>query len=112
MKKQLSALTAGLLMVWVVSGCATQTPPAQTSKTTEKAVEKVVVKPKSGVRSPSMLANTCAGCHGTDGASAGDIMPVIGGMENVDKIKKGDSANNGSVKDPDKIIKMKMATDQ
>ena len=34
-----------------------------------------------GVRSPSMLANTCAGCHGTNGASAGDIMPIIGGME-------------------------------
>jgi sulfide dehydrogenase cytochrome subunit len=34
-----------------------------------------------GVRSPSMLSNTCAGCHGTDGASAGDIMPIIGGLE-------------------------------
>jgi sulfide dehydrogenase cytochrome subunit len=33
------------------------------------------------IRSPSMLANTCAGCHGTNGASAGDIMPIIGGME-------------------------------
>jgi hypothetical protein len=30
-------------------------------------------------------------------------------MGNVDKIKKGDQANNGSVKDPDKIIKMQMA---
>jgi sulfide dehydrogenase cytochrome subunit len=34
-----------------------------------------------GIRTPSMLANTCAGCHGTDGASAGDIMPIIGGLE-------------------------------
>ncbi|MBV2089633.1 MAG: c-type cytochrome [Candidatus Thiodiazotropha sp. (ex Ctena orbiculata)] len=34
-----------------------------------------------GVRTPSMLANTCAGCHGTLGASAGDLMPIIGGME-------------------------------
>ena len=34
-----------------------------------------------GVRSPSMLANTCAGCHGTNGASAGDYMPIIGGMD-------------------------------
>jgi sulfide dehydrogenase cytochrome subunit len=33
------------------------------------------------IRSPSMLANTCAGCHGTNGASAGDMMPTIGGME-------------------------------
>ena len=29
---------------------------------------------------------------------------VIEGMEFVDKIKKGDSNNNGAVKDPDKII--------
>jgi sulfide dehydrogenase cytochrome subunit len=34
-----------------------------------------------GVRSPSMLANTCAGCHGTNGASAGDIMLTIGGLD-------------------------------
>ena len=29
---------------------------------------------------------------------------VISGMEFVDKIKRGDSNNNGAVKDPDKII--------
>jgi sulfide dehydrogenase cytochrome subunit len=33
------------------------------------------------VRSASMLANTCAGCHGTLGASAGEVMPTIGGMD-------------------------------
>jgi len=32
---------------------------------------------------------------------------VIEGMEFVDKIKKGDSDNNGSVSDPDKIISFK-----
>ena len=32
---------------------------------------------------------------------------VIDGMEFVDKIKKGDANNNGSVKDPDKIISFK-----
>ena len=32
---------------------------------------------------------------------------VIEGMEFVDKIKKGDSDNNGSVSDPDKIITFK-----
>ncbi len=32
---------------------------------------------------------------------------VIEGMEFVDQIKKGDSNNNGSVKDPDKIISFK-----
>ena len=32
-------------------------------------------------------------------------------MEFVDAIKKGDSANNGSVSDPDKIISLKVAAD-
>jgi cyclophilin family peptidyl-prolyl cis-trans isomerase len=32
---------------------------------------------------------------------------VIEGMELVDKIKRGDSDNNGSVSDPDKIISFK-----
>ena len=32
---------------------------------------------------------------------------VIEGMEHVDKIKRGDSNNNGSVSDPDKIISFK-----
>jgi len=34
---------------------------------------------------------------------------VVKGMENVDAIKKGDQANNGSVSNPDKILKMQMA---
>ena len=32
---------------------------------------------------------------------------VVSGMEFVDKIKRGDSNNNGSVNDPDKIISFK-----
>lgn len=28
----------------------------------------------------SMLGNTCAGCHGLNGASAGETMPIIAGM--------------------------------
>ena len=34
---------------------------------------------------------------------------VISGMEFVDKIKKGDSNNNGSVENPDKIISFKFS---
>lgn len=34
---------------------------------------------------------------------------VISGMEHVDKIKKGDQRNNGSVTNPDKIVKMTLA---
>jgi len=36
---------------------------------------------------------------------------VASGMEYIDKIKKGDSARNGSVTNPDKIIKMQVAAD-
>lgn len=31
-------------------------------------------------RTPEMLSHTCAGCHGTNGASAGGPMPVIAGL--------------------------------
>lgn len=36
---------------------------------------------------------------------------VIEGMEFIDKIKKGDSGNNGSVTDPDKIVSLRVAAD-
>jgi peptidylprolyl isomerase len=36
---------------------------------------------------------------------------VESGMENIDKIKKGDQARNGSVSNPDKIVKMQVAAD-
>jgi peptidylprolyl isomerase len=36
---------------------------------------------------------------------------VVAGMDVVDKIKKGSKADNGSVADPDKIVKMQLATD-
>ena len=31
---------------------------------------------------------------------------VVSGMENVDKIKRGDEANNGAVTDPDRMVKV------
>ncbi|OHV83893.1 peptidylprolyl isomerase [Ensifer sp. LCM 4579] len=33
---------------------------------------------------------------------------VVEGMENVDKIKRGDEANNGAVSDPDRMISVKV----
>ncbi len=36
---------------------------------------------------------------------------VVSGMDVVDKIKKGSSANNGQVSNPDKIVKMQLAGD-
>jgi peptidylprolyl isomerase len=37
---------------------------------------------------------------------------VIDGMQHVDNIKKGDPNDNGSVTDPDKIVKMTVASDE
>lgn len=37
---------------------------------------------------------------------------VESGMEAVDKIKRGDDANNGSVTDPDRIVKARIASDK
>jgi peptidylprolyl isomerase len=34
---------------------------------------------------------------------------VTSGMDVVDKIKKGDQANNGAVSDPDKMLKLRLA---
>jgi peptidylprolyl isomerase len=36
---------------------------------------------------------------------------VVSGMEYIDQIKKGDPARNGSVSNPDKIIKIQVAAD-
>jgi peptidylprolyl isomerase len=36
---------------------------------------------------------------------------VVSGMDVVDKIKKGSAENNGAVTDPDKIVKMQIATE-
>src|ERR687890_258374 len=36
---------------------------------------------------------------------------VVSGMDVADKIKKGDSARNGQVSSPDKIVKMQLAAD-
>ncbi|PDQ20920.1 peptidylprolyl isomerase [Mesorhizobium sanjuanii] len=37
---------------------------------------------------------------------------VVSGMELVDKIKKGDEANNGTVTEPDRMIKVRIAADK
>ncbi|NGZ25971.1 MAG: cytochrome c4 [Magnetococcales bacterium] len=41
--------------------------------------------------SAEMLSNTCAGCHGTNGVSAGPAMPTIAGMpaEHIKNMMKG-----------------------
>jgi len=45
---------------------------------------------------PAMLSNTCAGCHGTNGASVGPSMPIIAGQpaayieDSMKKFKSGE----------------------
>jgi peptidylprolyl isomerase len=39
------------------------------------------------------------------------IGEVTGGMDVVDKIKKGDRASNGQVANPDRIVKMQLMAD-
>ena len=36
---------------------------------------------------------------------------VVSGMEAIDRVKKGSSANNGVVTDPDRIVRMEVAAD-
>jgi len=36
---------------------------------------------------------------------------VVSGMDHVDRIKKGDPANDGAVSNPDRIIRMRVAAD-
>lgn len=36
---------------------------------------------------------------------------VVAGMENIDKVKKGSPSNNGSVTNPDSIVRMQVAAD-
>lgn len=38
---------------------------------------------QAGKISGAMLGNTCAGCHGVNGASTGDTMPTIGGLSSA-----------------------------
>lgn len=48
---------------------------------------------------PAMLSNTCGGCHGTNGASVGPSMPILGGQTPeylVDSMKKFKSGERPS----------------
>jgi len=50
----------------------------------------------AGPTPAAMLSNTCGGCHGTNGASAGPSMPIIGGQapgyieDSMKKFKSGE----------------------
>lgn len=54
----------------------------------------------AGPTSSAMLSNTCGGCHGTNGASAGPAMPIIGGQtpgyieDAMKKFKSGERSSS------------------
>lgn len=54
----------------------------------------------AGPTSAAMISNTCNGCHGTNGASVGPSMPVIGGQtpgyieDAMKKFKSGERASS------------------
>jgi len=72
----------------IVAGCATQqsnqetaVAPADPAPAAAKPAPATAEEPTlmSGADA-AMLANTCAGCHGTHGASQGPAAPSIGGL--------------------------------
>ncbi|MEN8178571.1 MAG: c-type cytochrome [Pseudomonadota bacterium] len=55
-------------------------------------------KPLMTGASATMLSNTCAGCHGTYGASAGPATPSLGGISNDYFIETMQGFANGEIK--------------
>jgi sulfide dehydrogenase cytochrome subunit len=69
----------------LVVGCSTAEKAVdKATKAASSAAAKMAPKAKpkllSGA-SAAMLSNTCAGCHGTNGASGGPATPTIAGLE-------------------------------
>jgi sulfide dehydrogenase cytochrome subunit len=60
-----------------IAGCASQQAPEESKKAA--AAAKPAPELMTGA-SAGMLADTCSGCHGTDGASGGPATPTIAGM--------------------------------
>lgn len=54
-------------------------------------------KPLLSGASTEMLAHTCAGCHGPEGASAGPSIPTLGGMSSVYLIEMMEGYKSGEI---------------
>ena len=83
----------------LVVGCSTAEKVADKAKSAASAVAKAAPKAKPELMSGAsakMLADTCAGCHGTNGASSGPATPTIAGLEEeyfvdvMNEFKSGD----------------------
>jgi sulfide dehydrogenase cytochrome subunit len=85
----IKGLAISALATAILAGCASQQPAEDkameaTGAPAAKAMEAKAAKPKPKLMtgaSTAMLANTCAGCHGTNGASTGPATPTIAGLE-------------------------------
>ena len=54
-------------------------------------------KPLLDGASTEMLANTCAGCHGPNGASSGPSIPTLGGMSSTYLVEMMEAYKSGEV---------------
>ena len=98
----IKTIAASAFTLVIAHGCASQEPMMEKADAVAaKAVEMVApAKPAllTGA-SDAMLANTCAGCHGTGGQSTGPATPTIAGLETdyfiyvMDAYKSGDRVN-------------------
>ena len=84
---QYKILATSALAVAITASCASQ-QKAETATAPEPSPAPVPAKAAPAEKpklqmgaSDSMLANTCAGCHGTDGISYGPAAPTIAGLE-------------------------------
>ena len=83
----LRIITASVLAGLLAAGCTSQG---------SKPMAKASGKPKLMMgASASMLANTCAGCHGTSGQSMGPATPTIAGMDEEYLIETMQAYKNG-----------------
>lgn len=77
-------LLAMTVMMLCQTACADDKAPANTAEKPAAPAPTpapAVAASSGGIRSAAMLANTCAGCHGTQGHSAGDSMPSLAGLD-------------------------------
>lgn len=74
-------------------GCATQQMEEKTMAP-QPAAAKAEPELMTGA-SAEMLANTCAGCHGTNGISAGPAVPTIAGLEEEYFVEVMNAYKNG-----------------
>lgn len=83
-KIHMLVLAGGLLVgLGFIQSVQAADPPAAASAADAEKAAKEAAKAAAMAAPPAdglMLANTCAGCHGTNGVSAGPGMPTIAGM--------------------------------